>query len=198
MTEYEFKKMLGKKEPIEHDSVTELSTANLSQSVDWRSKGAVNPVQDQGMCGSCWAFSATAAMEGEHFLKTGKLLKLSEQQFVDCDPQSEGCDGGLEAYAFQYAKKNPQELESDYKYTMRTGKCKAESKKELVSATSYTAVPKKSDKQLKAAIDQQPTCVSVDAETDFQFYDSGILNVKNCGTDLDHAVTAVGYGSENG
>lgn len=190
--------MLGKKEPIEHDSVTELSTTNLSTSVDWRTKGAVNPVQDQGQCGSCWAFSSTAAMEGEHFLKTGKLLKLSEQQFVDCDPKSEGCNGGLEAYAFQYAKKNPQELETDYKYTARTGRCKADSAKEIVKATSYTAVPKKSDKQLKAAIDMQPTCVSVDAETDFQFYSGGILNAKNCGTDLDHAVTAVGYGSENG
>ena len=198
MTEFEFKKHLGKKPAVEHDSVTELATSNLSASVDWRSKGAVNPVQDQGQCGSCWAFSSTAAMEGEHFLKTGKLIKLSEQQFVDCDPKSDGCDGGLEAYAFQYAKKNPQELEKDYPYTAKTGRsCKATAAKEIVQATSYTSVPKKSDKQLKAAIDAQPTCVSVEADTDFQYYTSGILNAKNCGTDLDHAVTAVGYGSDS-
>ena len=197
MTEYEFKRHLGKKPAVEHDSVTELSTANLSDSVDWRTKGAVNPVQDQGMCGSCWAFSSTAAMEGEHFIKTGTLLKLSEQQFVDCDPKSEGCNGGLEAYAFQYAKSNPQELEKDYKYTARTQRCKADKTKEIVTATSYTSVPKKSDAQLKAAIDAQPTCVSVEADTDFQFYSSGILNAKNCGTDLDHAVTAVGYGADS-
>ena len=86
-------------------------------------------------------------MEGEHFLKTGKLIKLSEQPFVDCDPKSDGCDGGLEAYAFQYAKKNPQELENDYPYTAKTGRsCKATAAKELVKATSYTSVPKKSDK----------------------------------------------------
>jgi cathepsin F len=88
----------------------------LADSVDWRTKGAVNPVQNQGMCGSCWAFSSTAAIEGAHFLKTGQLLKLSEQQFVDCDKQSSGCNGGLEIWAFQYAKSNPLELETDYPY----------------------------------------------------------------------------------
>lgn len=196
MTKYEFQKHLGKKAPVEHDSVTELATSNLTTSVDWRTKGAVNPVQDQGQCGSCWAFSSTAAMEGEHFIKTGKLLKLSEQQFVDCDPRSSGCNGGLEMYAFMYAKTNPQELESSYPYTARTGKCSAVASKELVTATSYTAVPKKSDAQLKAAINAQPTCVSVEADTDFQMYKSGILNAKNCGTNLDHAVTAVGYGAD--
>ena len=137
-------------------------------------------------------------MEGEHFLKTGKLIKLSEQQFVDCDPKSDGCDGGLEAYAFQYAKKNPQELETDYPYTAKTGRsCKATASKEIVKATSYTSVPKRSDKQLKAAIDAQPTCVAVEADTDFQYYKSGILNAPNCGTNLDHAVTAVGYGADD-
>jgi C1A family cysteine protease len=194
MTKDEFKRVLGKKAAQEHDSVTELSTSNLSGSVDWRTKGAVNPVQDQGQCGSCWAFSSTAAMEGEHFLKTGDLLKLSEQQFVDCDKKSSGCNGGLEMWAFMYAKANPQELEKDYQYTARTQKCKADKTKEVVTATSYTAVPKKSDAQLKAALDVQPTCVSVEADTDFQFYTTGILNAKNCGTNLDHAVTAVGYG----
>ena len=137
-------------------------------------------------------------MEGAHFLATGKLLKLSEQQFVDCDPQSEGCNGGLEIWAFEYAKNNGLELETDYPYTARTQKCKASATKELVEATSYSHVPDKSVTQLKAAIAVQPTCVSVAADTDFQFYSSGILNTKNCGTDLDHAVTAVGYGTDNG
>ena len=197
MTKEEFKRHLGRKPAIEHDSVTELATTNLSTSVDWRAKGAVNPVQDQGQCGSCWAFSSTAAMEGEHFIKTGELLKLSEQQFVDCVKTSAGCNGGLEAQAFTYAKRNPQELESDYGYTARTGRCKADKAKEIVKATSYTSVPKRSDKQLKAAIDAQPTCVAVEADTDFQYYKSGILNAKNCGTNLDHAVTAVGYGADS-
>jgi cathepsin F len=85
MTEFEYKRMLGKASSQNESNVVELDTEATPSTVDWRDKGAVNPVQDQGQCGSCWAFSSTAAMEGAHFLKTGNLLKLSEQQFVDCD-----------------------------------------------------------------------------------------------------------------
>jgi C1A family cysteine protease len=203
MTDMEYKRMLSRKPSAQNESmVVELDTDESPASVDWRTKGAVNPVQDQGQCGSCWAFSSTAAMEGAHFLKTGKLLKLSEQQFVDCDPQSDGCDGGLEMYAFEYAKKNAQELEKNYPYTGKTGrKCKATKSEELVEATSYAAVPKKSSAQLKAAVALQPTCVSVDASSSkWQMYSGGIYTDKKKTTarDLDHAVTAVGYGSENG
>ena len=200
LTKHEFKKVLGKKPASNEGNVEYLPTDNLTDSVDWRTKGAVNAVQDQGMCGSCWAFSATAAMEGAHFLQTGKLLKLAEQQFVDCagSTGNEGCNGGLEVWAFKYAETAPLELEKDYPYTARDGKCKATSSKEVVKVTDYAQVPKKSVSQLKAAIDKQPTCVSVEADTDFQFYDSGILDTPDCGTDLDHAVTAVGYGTDNG
>jgi len=199
MTQDEVKKMLGKKDVAATNATTvELATDNLETNVDWRTKGAVNPVQNQGQCGSCWAFSSVAAMEGAHFLKTGSLLKLSEQQFVDCDPQSSGCNGGLEVWAFSYAEKNGLELETAYPYTARTSSCKASKSKEKVEVTTYSHVKNKSVTQLKAAIAKQPTCVSVDAETDFQFYTSGILNSKNCGTNLDHAVTAVGYGTDNG
>ena len=72
----------------------ELDVSALPASVDWRTKGAVNPVKNQGQCGSCWAFSATAAVEGAYAIKTGNLLSLSEQQLVDCDTQSQGCNGG--------------------------------------------------------------------------------------------------------
>jgi KDEL-tailed cysteine endopeptidase len=201
MTPNEKAKMMGKKPTLdiseEHEE--ELETVSLAAGVDWRTKGAVNPVQNQGQCGSCWAFSATAAMEGEHFIKTGTLLKLSEQQFVDCDTQSSGCNGGLEAWAFEYAEKHAQELESAYPYKGKNGKCQATAAKGKVSAKSYKTVPARSTAQLKAAIAVQPTCVSVDAEDDqFMFYKGGILNTKTCGTDLDHAITAVGYGTESG
>lgn len=96
LTTGEKKKFLGAKVPAEWaDAVpTILDETNLATSVDWRTKGAVNAVKNQGQCGSCWAFSATCAIEGAHFIKTGTLLSLAEQEIVDCDTQSSGCSGG--------------------------------------------------------------------------------------------------------
>ena len=62
--------------------------------IDWRTKGAVNSVKNQGSCGSCWSFSANMAMEGAHFVKTGSLLSFAEQQLVDCSTSNHGCSGG--------------------------------------------------------------------------------------------------------
>jgi len=202
MTKSEYNKYKGKRPAIndENAEVEELDTSVMANEVDWRTKGVVNPVQNQASCGSCWAFSSIAAMESSHAIQTGELLKLSEQQFVDCSKGgNEGCNGGLEVWAFQYAEKTKIELESDYGYTGRDGKCKAKKAKETVGVKKYSVVPKKSVAQIKAAVDKQPTCVSVDASGSvFQFYTKGIMDSKRCGTDLDHAVTAVGYGNENG
>jgi len=96
-TDAEYKKILaynGPQEFPEETVFTDLNETNLADSVDWRTKGAVNPVKNQGMCGSCWAFSATASIEGHHQIATGHLLSLSEQQIVDCDKRSHGCNGG--------------------------------------------------------------------------------------------------------
>lgn len=178
----------------------ELDTSSLPENVDWRKKGAVNAVQDQGSCGSCWAFSSIAAMEGAHFVKTGKLVKLAEEQIKDCDPQSDGCDGGLEEYAFEYAEKHKIVTEAEWRYKPRKEKCKSTAESEgIVGVTSFHRVKKDSVAQLKAAVAKQPTCIGVDADKDaWQFYSGGILDTKKCGTSQDHAVTAVGYGVEKG
>ena len=202
LTKAEQKKRFGRKPNTEVNSVIMLKEKTAVTAIDWREKGAVNPVQDQGQCGSCWAFSATAAMEGAHFIKTGTLLKHSEQQFVDCVKLSAGCNGGLEIRAFEYAMTNPQELETSYPYTAKTGKCSADTSKEIVRVTGYANVAPKSVDELKNALANQPTCVAVDAsDNQFMYYTGGILDTKTCGganPNLDHAITAVGYGTENG
>jgi len=95
-TQEEYQRILGFRWPSVKDipAVKLLDTHNLQDSVDWRTKGAVNPVKNQGQCGSCWAFSAVSSMEGHHFIQTGELLSLSEQEVVDCDKTSYGCSGG--------------------------------------------------------------------------------------------------------
>merc|ERR1711967_54311 len=109
---------------------THRSVGTVPASIDWRTKGAVTNVKNQGQCGSCWAFSTTGAVEGSMFLSTGTLKSYSEQQLVDCSKNGNmGCNGGLMDYAFKYIETNPLMLEADYAYTGRDGSCKYVSSK---------------------------------------------------------------------
>lgn len=103
-TPAEFKRLLGYKKStnLKDGETVVLDTTNIPDSIDWRSKGAVNAPKDQGQCGSCWAFSSVAAMEGHHQIATGTLLSLSEQQLVDCSGSygNAGCNGGEMTAAF--------------------------------------------------------------------------------------------------
>jgi C1A family cysteine protease len=199
LTEDELKRVKGRLNAEETGKIITFDESNLSDSVDWREKGGVNPVQDQGMCGSCWSFASAAGMEGAHFVASGELLKLSEQQFVDCDRQyDQGCNGGLALYAFEYAKTHAIELESDYPYTATDDSCKEDSSKGQVLSTDYGVVQPQSIAQFKAAVADRPIPISVDAGQEFMTYSSGILDSATCGTSLNHAITAVGYGTENG
>ncbi|KAM0957181.1 hypothetical protein PS1_025725 [Malus domestica] len=178
-------------------------TAALPATMDWRKKGAVTPVKDQGQCGCCWAFSAVAATEGVTQLTTGKLISLSEQELVDCDTAGEdqGCEGGLMDDAFQFMQQNHGiSTETNYPYNGVDGTCNT--KKEAIIAakiTGFEDVPANSEKALLTAVAHQPVSVAIDASgSDFQFYSSGVFT-GTCGTSLDHGVTAVGYGvSEDG
>jgi len=171
-----------------------LEAAPLPDSLDWRNLGAVNGVKDQGQCGSCWAFSTTALLEGYNFVQSKKLLSFAEQQIVDCDKKTnEGCNGGWPYLAVQYAAENGIELESDYPYTARDGKCVYNKTKIQVVNGNYAFITANSTDQLKAALVQNPISVLIEADEDvFQFYSSGTI-WRNCGADLDHAVLAVGW-----
>ncbi|KAL0345176.1 UNVERIFIED_CONTAM: Senescence-specific cysteine protease SAG39 [Sesamum radiatum] len=184
---------LSKVTPFKYENVSALPS-----SMDWRKKGAVTPVKDQGQCGSCWAFSAIGATEGINQISTGKLISLSEQEIVDCDrtSQDQGCEGGYMEDAFEFIiGKQGIASESTYPYSATDGTCnKKEESPIAAKITSYEKVPINNEKALLKAVAKQPVSVSIDAGgTAFQFYSSGVFT-GDCGTDLDHGVTAVGYG----
>jgi len=170
------------------------SSVDLPDSVDWRNKGAVTPVKNQGQCGSCWAFSTTGVLEGFDFVNNGNLRSFSEQQIVDCaSAAGYGCQGGWPYLAVQYAGQNGLELESDYPYTAQDGTCQFDASKATKVNAGYQFVTPKSTDQLKAALVNFPVSVLIEADQDtFQFYSSGVIKT-GCGASLDHAVLAVGY-----
>ena len=178
----------------------EAGTPN-ADSVDWRTSGCVTPVKDQGSCGSCWAFSTTGSMEGAHCVATGTLVSLSESELVDCDTAdgNAGCNGGDMYTAMVWTQANPLATEDAYSYKPQDGACKESSVTGVVGCTSEVKVASGSSSGLMASIEVAPTSVAIEADKlVFQFYTSGIMNSAKCGTNLDHGVLAVGYGSENG
>jgi len=176
----------------------------LADTVDWRTEGYVTGVKDQGQCGSCWAFSTTGSLEGQHFKKTGDLLSLSEQQMVDCsgDYGNMGCNGGLMDNAFKYIKAvGGLELESVYPYTAEDGQCKFDKSEAKATVTGYVDVKSEDEDALKQAVATVgPVSVAIDAShLSFQMYTSGVYHEFLCSqTRLDHGVLVVGYGTEDG
>jgi C1A family cysteine protease len=171
----------------------------LPSSVDWQAKGAVTPVKDQGNCGSCWAFSAVASVEGAWQIATGQLLTLSEQQLVDCAGScgNQGCSGGLMDDAFQWIINNggiaPENI---YPYTARGQPCHAVMSVAKISA--WKDLPQGSEDALLSAVANQPVAVAIEADqSSFQHYKSGIFKGP-CGKSLDHGVVVVGYGTDAG
>lgn len=173
---------------------------NLPSSVNWVMAKAVTPVKNQQQCGSCWAFSTTGSIEGAFQIKTGKLISLSEQQLVDCSGYygDNGCSGGLMDNAFDYIIDHGICSENEYNYTARDdpqcNKCKV-----VVNISGCNDVREDDEDALKVAVAMQPVSVAIEADqSSFQFYKSGVYNDTNCGTNLDHGVLVVGYGTENG
>lgn len=159
-------------------------------------------VKNQGGCGACWSFSATGAVEGQHFLKTGKLVSLSEQNLIDCSTSygSKGCNGGLMDEAFRYIEDNGGiDIEAKYPYEGTNGHCRYKRENIGASIDSFVAIKEGDESALQEAIAKiGPISIGIDAKhRSFQFYSAGIYAEPDCSaTKLNHAVLAVGYGTD--
>jgi C1A family cysteine protease len=194
MTQHEFAaKMLGYKgrasdyKPL---SVHEYKGEELKATVNWIQKGAVTNVKDQGQCGSCWAFSTCAALEGAVAVAGKPLISFAPQELVDCDKVDSGCNGGLMDNGFNYIKQNGICNWNDYKYTARDGTCKRSQCTAAGHLTGHTDVGT-NDNAMMSANNERPLAVAVNAEP-WQFYSGGIFS-HACSSQLDHGVLAAGY-----
>ncbi|XP_025016831.1 counting factor associated protein D-like [Tetranychus urticae] len=163
--------------------------------LDWRIAGAVTPVKDQAVCGSCWSFGTIGTIEGVHFVKTGHLVRLSEQQLVDCswDQGDNGCDGGEDFRAYAYIKRaGGISLDEDYgAYLGQDGKCHDSKVPKVVKLTGFVNVTSGSAEALELALfEHGPVTVAIDAlQKTFSFYSHGVYYDENCGNtsdDLDY------------
>jgi cathepsin L len=178
---------------------------DVPDAVDWRTKGAVAPVKDQGNCGSCWTFSAVAAMECANFLKTGKLVTLSEQLCVDCvNNGANDCKTGgeMQDCFAQVIKEGGEMSEADYPYKGTDhNKCAFDSNKVAAKFSSYMNVTAGDEQALKEAVAGHVVSVAIDASSwAFQLYSSGVYDHADCKKayeELDHGVSVVGYDVSN-
>nr|ABG73217.1 cathepsin L 1 precursor [Diaprepes abbreviatus] len=203
MTQEEFRAFLtlsSSKKP--HFNTTEhvLTGLAVPDSIDWRTKGQVTGVKDQGNCGSCWAFSVTGSTEAAYYRKAGKLVSLSEQQLVDCSTDiNAGCNGGYLDETFTYVKSKGLEAESTYPYKGTDGSCKYSASKVVTKVSGHKSLKSEDENALLDAVGNVgPVSVAIDA-TYLSSYESGIYEDDWCSpSELNHGVLVVGYGTSNG
>jgi cathepsin F/cysteine peptidase B len=180
-------------------SAAEVQRAEAS-SIDWRTRGAVTGVKNQGMCGSCWSFSATGNMEGQWKISGKALVGLSEEELVQCSHNGNmGCNGGLMDYAFEWVTQNGGiDSEASYPYTSgsgQTGTCQNSKLTNHVAKFASHVDIAQSEAQMATWIEANgPLAVAVDASSGWQTYSGGIMTTCS-GRQLDHGVLAVGFGT---
>ncbi|XP_072449888.1 procathepsin L-like [Chiloscyllium punctatum] len=216
MTNEEFNEIMNGFRPVDADNAHEVDESdddindeesnedenNDDLTIDWRTKGFVTPVKNQGHCGSCWAFSATGAIEGQWFERHKQLVSLSEQNLVDCSTEygTHGCRGGWMSHAFEYVvKSHGINSAADYPYLASDEECKFMPNKTAAMIRHYAFVIR-GEKYLARVVERiGPVSIAVDAsQRDFQLYRSGIYYNQNCTKHLpNHAMLVVGFGTDN-
>merc|ERR1712238_117363 len=190
-----------------------ISAQDQDVSIDWRTKGIMTPIKNQGNCGSCWTFSTSGCLEAHTRLARNvdctKWKGLAEQQLVDCagDYNNFGCSGGLPSQAYEYLKYNGgMDFETSYSYTAKEGTCLAE--KSSVGATVaevYNITSGDEDDLVTAIAQVGPVSIAYQVSDDFRFYQHGVYDsynattnstmCQNKNTDVNHAVVAMGLGT---
>jgi len=179
----------------------ESNNVDLPVSVDWRTKGVVSPIKNQGNCGSCWSFATAATLESLWRINGGQLYNLSEQQLVDCSfgQGNLGCNGGFPDFAFNYTKQFGLCTYESYPYTAVQGPCRQFSCLSVVKsrgcANLWTGDKATTENVMNFMITKQPLVVLVSAGNSiWGQYKSGVVNDLSCNAgQIDHAVVAVGY-----
>ncbi|NXM26922.1 CATL2 protein, partial [Oxyruncus cristatus] len=203
LTNEEFEQLLNGFIPAQQEKSRPVFRASATLktlvSVDWRAKGYVTPVKSQGYCGSCWAFSATGALEGLMFKRTGQLVVLSEQNLIDCTCElgNHGCGGGHMERAFQYVRDNGGlNSERVYPYVGTDDSCcRYDPQDKAANCSGFSRVAQGSEEALAQAVATVgPVSVSVDASR-FRFYSSGVFSCGSGSRSTNHAMLAVGYGT---
>jgi C1A family cysteine protease len=167
-------------------------------SIDWREKGVVTPVKDQGQCGSCWAFSTTGNAEGQWALAGHGLVSLSEQELVDCDKSDYGCNGGLMQTAYKYVIANGLDTEECYPYKAYGQTCKAQASCHTAKARSWEAVTHSEDAIEAYLTAHGPISIALNANW-LQSYTGGIGHPSSCpSSGINHGILLVGYNNKDG
>jgi len=174
---------------------------DLPDTFDWRTKGAVTAVKNQGQCGSCWAFAAVETVESVCYLAGYGLYSASEQQVVDCDKGDMGCNGGEPTGAYQYLiKAGGIETEAAYPYNPSQTTCTFNSSQVYCPVTSWKSVTNAKNETVmqEFCYSNSPMAACVDAMT-WSTYTGGYISVKDdCGWVTDHCVQIVGWTSMSG
>ena len=201
--EFEMSLLMGEKEQPESSNAYCKPPPNhagveVPASVNWVEAGMTTPIKDQGSCGSCWTFATTGTVESANAIFGSGLVSLAEQQLVDCVTVDDGCGGGMTYDAYTYLMSANAYLEADWPYTATDGTCTyKKSEASDITLSSYVCVDPQTPAGMKVAVAQQPVAISIDAGSAvFHNYSGGVLDSTDCGISTNHAVSIVGYGTD--